>query len=317
VSSSAAARPRNPHFDDDRIIWDDAYSGTYAPVDYGIQFDDQWRMFLEKKVGFHEHTGVETSDPWIDERIHELTGVLHFIERRRYGFLLPVVQWWRRFRGRDERRMGIGGRLYLEPKFEIDHFAGKRCLDIGCGAGRWTRALIEMGASVKSVDVSEHALQSTRRFNEDVEKLDIFSIIREREDLHAAFDMTICWGVVMCTHDPKLAFENVARTVKPGGELYTMIYAPTYHLSEPVVNARRHYHTNLHSLEDKLAYAYEVSDVPENAINGFDMLNTFYNWVVPEEVVHNWYRRAGFEDVITLNRNEPHNCAWHVLGTKR
>ena len=307
----------NPHFDEDRVVWKDEYSGLYHPVDYGAQFDDQWRLFLEGKVGFSRHTGVETSDPWIDERIHELTGARGFIERRKISSLhYQILTLRRRLTGQD-RRMGIGGRLYLEPKFPVDFWRGKYCLDLGCGAGRWTRALIELGARVKSTDVSESGLTSTQRFNYDIERLDLFDILGKRPDLHAAFDFSLCWGVIMCTHDPKEAFESAAMTVKPGGHLYVMIYAPTYHNSPRIMAQRKHYHRNLATFEEKLAYAYEISDRNENAINQLDMLNTFYNWTVPEETIHDWYRACGFEDVITLNEREPNKCAFHVLGTRR
>lgn len=188
----------NPHFDEDRVVWKDEYSGLYHPVDYGAQFDDQWRLSLEGKVGFSQHTGVETSDPWIDERIHELTGARGFIERRKMSSLhYQILTFRRRLTGQD-RRMGIGGRLYLEPKFPVDFWRGKYCLDLGCGAGRWTRALIELGARVKSTDVSESALRSTRRINEDVEHLDLFDIPEKRPDLRAAFDFSLCCGGSSC-----------------------------------------------------------------------------------------------------------------------
>ena len=121
----------------------------------------------------------------------------------------------------------------------------------------------------------------------------------------------------MCTHDPKLGFENVSKTVKPGGLLYTMIYAPTFHNSAFALDHRRHYHTKLRTMEEKLRYTYEISDRPENAINLLDMLNTFYNWAVEEETIHVWYKEQGYTDVITLNANEEHKCAYHVIGTKR
>ena len=64
-----AARLLNPHFDQRRFIWKDAYSAEYQPARYSDQFDDQWRYFLEKRTGFHNHTGVETADSYIDDRI--------------------------------------------------------------------------------------------------------------------------------------------------------------------------------------------------------------------------------------------------------
>jgi nucleoside-diphosphate-sugar epimerase/SAM-dependent methyltransferase len=285
----------NPHFDDDRVIWRDAYSGLYQPTDYSSQFDDQWRLYLENKEGFRNHSGVDTSDPYIDDRIFELTGVAGYLAgNRQPGAAKPY--------GSDRH---IGGRLFLEPRFPVDFFAGKRCLDLGCGAGRWTRTMQAMGATVKSADVSPHAL---------VEALDLFRIAGERPDLHGAFDFVLCWGVIMCTHDPLEAFANVAKTVRPGGHLYIMVYAPTYHNSEFVRHARLKYHRELVSSDDKLNYAYELADTPGNAINILDMLNTFYNWTIPEETVHDWFRRHGFTDTVTLNAREADKCAYHVLG---
>jgi 2-polyprenyl-3-methyl-5-hydroxy-6-metoxy-1,4-benzoquinol methylase len=306
-------KPLNPHFDQDRVEWRDEYSGLYEPVEYDKQFDEQWRLFLERKVGFYNHTGVETSDKYVDDRIYELTGRPDYLTDLRYGILSPIVKGLRRLRASTR---DIGGRLYLDPKFSVDHFRGKRCLDIGCGAGRWTRTLLTLGAEVKSVDVSPHALRSTRRFNRDVEELNLFNILEQRRDLHEAFDFTLCWGVVMCTHDPRLAFENVCHTVKPGGQLYVMVYAPTYHNSPFVLESRKHYHTQLRTGEERLRYAYEIADRPENAINLLDMLNTFFNWTVEENVIQNWYQSNGFTDIITLNKDETNKCAYHMLGTR-
>lgn len=301
---SESERPLNPHFDQDRVVWSDDYSGQYQPVPYDQQFDDQWRLFLERQVGFCDHTGVETSDDYIDDRIYELTGVRDYLTGRQGS-------------GKDRAKdRDIGGRLHLEPKLPIDFFDGKRCLDIGCGAGRWTRTLQTLGGRVKSTDVSAHGLNSARRFNEDVERLDLFDILPHRPDLHGAFDFTICWGVVMCTHDPQLAFANAAATVKSGGHLYIMVYAPTYHTSAFVTENRRKYHLVPRDFEDKLNFAYELSDDPRNAINLLDMLNTFYNWTIPQDVALNWFRSSGFDEVTVLNQNEPHACGWHILGRK-
>ncbi len=293
----------NPHFDHNRVIWKDEYSGLYQPVDYSEQFDHEWRLYLEKKAGFYEHVGVETDDTWINDRIFDLTGLDSHIHTQVTANTLEL--------GRN-----VGGRQRLDLKFSIDHFRDKYCLDAACGAGRWTKTLLALDARVKSIDVSEHGLKSVRRFNQDVERLDIFEL-PVRPDLHEAFDFTLCWGVVMCTHDPKIAFENIAKTVKPGGECYVMIYAPTLHNSPKILEQRRHYHKELKTFEERLAYAYSIADCPENTINYLDMLNTFYNWVVEEETIHNWFRDNGFIDIITLNAYDINAAAYHVLGRKR
>jgi 2-polyprenyl-3-methyl-5-hydroxy-6-metoxy-1,4-benzoquinol methylase len=307
---------RNPHFDDHRVIWSDSFSGEYQPVRYEEQFDEQWKLFLDRRLGFYDHTGVETSDEYIDDRIREITGVEDYLLRKRWG---PLGDWVKKLTGRRGRaaRRGIGGRLYLEPKFPVDHFKSKRCLDIGCGAGRWTKTLLSLGARVKAVDVSEHGIRSARRFTKDVEKLNLFDILPKRPDLHSTFDFTLCWGVVMCTHDPKLAFENVARTVRPGGELYCMVYAPTYHASEFVLSSRRHYHRELHTAEQRRAFVDELTaNDRENAINYQDMLNTFYNWTIDEGTLEGWYAANGFSQPVFLNAAEPHKGAHHILGRK-
>jgi 2-polyprenyl-3-methyl-5-hydroxy-6-metoxy-1,4-benzoquinol methylase len=309
--------PRNPHFDDQRILWNDAYSGEYEPIAYDQQFDYQWKLFLDRERGFCDHTGVETSDEYVDDRIAELTGVRDFLWRREHGERADALAIETGRAERAERR-GVGGRLYLEPKFPIDFFEGKRCLDLGCGAGRWTKALLALGARVKSTDVSEHGLQSTRRINDDVERLDLFDIGESRKDLVEAFDFTLCWGVLMCTHDPRAAFAKAAATVKPGGSMYIMVYMPSYHVGDFVVSARRTYHREKHSFEEKLAYCREISVGKEdNMINNLDMLNTFYNWVIDWDTIRGWFADNGFEEPLHLNATEPFACGYHVFATKK
>jgi 2-polyprenyl-3-methyl-5-hydroxy-6-metoxy-1,4-benzoquinol methylase len=268
-------------------------------VAYGDEFDRQWKLFLQGQQGFTNHTGVETDDEWIDDRIYDLTG--------HRGVLVGVGS------GADR---SVGGRQHLDLRFGLDFFRGKRCIDIACGAGRWTRALLALGASVKSIDVSEHGLASVRRFNTDVERVDLFEI-PARRDLHGRFDFAICWGVVMSTHDPNVAFANTATTVRPGGGLYVMVYAPTYHNSPAVLRHRAHYHRALRTADERLRYVYDVADRPANAINYMDMLNPFYNWVVEEETIHEWFRSHGFVNVVTLNGSEQDPVAYHVFGTRR
>lgn len=304
---------RNPHFDDGHILWKDEYSGRYGPVAYEEQFDGQWRLFLDGMRGFHDHTGVETSDEYVDDRIYELTGVRDFLLIREHGERAEQIA---RETGRWDRaeRRGVGGRLYLEPKFPIDYFRGRRCVDIGCGAGRWTRAMTALGGDVKSIDVSAAGLESTSRFNRDVERAGLFEIGESRPDLVGGFDFALCWGVIMCTHDPKVAFEKAASTVRPGGSLYIMVYAPTYHAGEFVTGARYRYHREMQTAEARGAYLAELARGDEdNMINYLDMLNTFYNWVIDEDTVRQWCASSGLGAPVFLNAHEVNKCGHHVL----
>ncbi|WP_336080168.1 class I SAM-dependent methyltransferase [Thalassospira sp. CH_XMU1448-2] len=307
----------NPHFEHKMVVWDDALTKIYQPAVWSKQFDGQWKLFLEEAPGFVKHTGVDTSDEYIDDRIHELTGVSHFLHKEKWGQLSHSILCANGALERAERR-GVGGRLFLEPKFPIDYFKGKRCLDIGCGAGRWTKTMLSLGGKVKSLDASESGVKSTRRFNADVEQCNLFDLKSKRSDLHGKFDFVLCWGVVMCTHDPLVAFENVASTVKPGGELYIMVYAPTYHASEFVVSNREHYHRELRSPRERTEFLKELTkDDSDNAINYLDMLNTEYNWTIDEHTLVGWAERFGFETPVFLNRNEPHKGAHHVLYRRK
>lgn len=307
---------RNPHFDDNRVVWDDAYSGVYEPVAYEEQFDDQWRLFLEGQPGFHHHSGVETSDEWIDARIRELTGERDVLLRRKWGILSPLVRAIRQAKGLTRQRLEVGGKLLLDPKFPLDFVQNKLCLDVGCGAGRWTKVLVELGGKVTSMDVSPHALQSVKRFTDDARRGSLFDIPALEPSLAGVYDFVICWGVIMCTHDPRLAFRNVASTVKPGGTLYIMVYAPTYHASEQVLSWRRHFYNTCKTFDQKMAYAYEISEDKRNVIGYLDMLNTLYNWTIPAETVKNWFESEGFDEITFLNKHESKNCGWHVSGRK-
>ncbi|MBC7788581.1 MAG: class I SAM-dependent methyltransferase [Anaerolineae bacterium] len=106
-------------------------------------------------------------------------------------------------------------------------FEGKRVLDAGCGQGRWTKVLLELGARVTAIDFSEAGLVRTRAIAGDTDRLttrrvDLLDIpsdlARER------FDLVFSFGVLHHTGDTWRALENVARLVADGGAMFLYLY---------------------------------------------------------------------------------------------
>jgi SAM-dependent methyltransferase len=310
----------NPHFDENLVVWSDEYSGRYnpPPTGYGEQFDLQWKRAIEGDKHYFEYPGASTDDEYIEDRVYQWTGT-HPSSR---GFM-------------DDRGVRV-----LDVPLNPDLIKGKRCIDIGCGIGRWTKTMQFIGANeVVSLDLSESAIKSVSQFNDKVLRTNIMNIPDEHPELVGQFDFANFWGVAMCTHDPQEAFMSAASTVKPGGAMFLMVYAPEgMHNTPLVVKQRKTFHT-LQTVEERLAYvdhiynrkwdtsfplSQNIRNIVRNTLSRqrmtkvgiLDMLEPFYNWVIPWDVIQNWYKTAGFTDVSLLNQLESPKCAFHVLGKK-
>jgi SAM-dependent methyltransferase len=310
---------RNPHFDDGLIVWKDEYTGRYKTPDsgYNEQFELQWKLALETRPEYYQHPGASTEDDYIADRIYEWTGK----HPNGTGFKYPVA-----------------GSRVLDHPLDVDLIRGKDCIDVGCGLGRWTKVMMALGAkSVLSVDMSDSALKSVRRFNEHVRRVNVMEIPTEHTDIVGQFDFANFWGVAMCTHDPSEAFSSAASTVKPGGALYVMMYAPTGMHGTHLVNLQRKIFHSLDTVEERLAFVEHVyrrewdrgfplyhnlrnmlrrilRRPKDGKIGTLDMLEPFYNWVIPIETMYDWMKRAGFREIVHLNEYQKRPCAYHVLG---
>jgi SAM-dependent methyltransferase len=117
--------------------------------------------------------------------------------------------------------------------FDREWFRGKRVLDAGCGMGRWTIGLLNLGCDVVAIDFSKHAVERT---HENVVNLctaeegsrfesmraDILdlppSLVRE------SFDLVFSFGVLHHTGDTRRALASVARLIRPDGALFAYLY---------------------------------------------------------------------------------------------
>jgi ubiquinone/menaquinone biosynthesis C-methylase UbiE len=107
-------------------------------------------------------------------------------------------------------------------------FEGKRCLDAGCGGGRYSLAMAQMGAaSVVGVDVSGSGLEDARRRGE---RLGFASVTFRQASVldlpfpDAEFDFVCCSGVLHHTAAVERGLREIHRVLKPGGSSYLLLY---------------------------------------------------------------------------------------------
>ncbi len=140
------------------------------------------------------------------------------------------------------RSVELFKKRFNENTFDVSYFKDKKCLDMGCGGGRYSIALNFLGASeVTGIDVSETGIADAKLRAQKLKILNTDFIIYDGKTLPLNdnhFDCVIWSGVLMHMEYPELAVKEVSRVVKPGGMLYMLVYA-TGGLRWPLVNQLR------------------------------------------------------------------------------
>ena len=103
---------------------------------------------------------------------------------------------------------------YLQP--------GQRIAEIGCGPGRGTLYLMRREFAVIAVDLSFGSLLLARRRAPDAVYIAATNLQLPLPD--GAFDAVVSDGVIHHTPDPRRAFAENVRVLKPGGHLYLAVY---------------------------------------------------------------------------------------------
>ena len=104
----------------------------------------------------------------------------------------------------------------------IGGVAGKRVLDIGCGAGRWSRRLRDLGATVTAVDYSKEAIARAR---ERIPRVDFVVADLVNDDLGSGrYDVVLSATVLalLAPEEQDVAVASVDRAVVRDGWLVAM-----------------------------------------------------------------------------------------------
>lgn len=168
-------------------------------------------------------------------------------------------------------------------------FKGKRCLDAGCGSGRYTYAMQELGAEVTSIDLSPKAIESVSCINKDARVQDILTL-----EPNPVYDFVLSWGVLHHSRDPRDGFRRVATQVKPGGILHIMLYHKD---TQYVYEFGRRIWPHLPYPGKVLYIRYWMLRGGGTFHGWWDALNPTYNFSYDEDEVRVWFEEENFSDI--------------------
>lgn len=208
-------------------------------------------------------------------------------------------------------------------------FPGKKVVDVGCGQGRHSWALCKLGATVLSLDQSEHGLDRTRNACRDFpgHRVAMLNIL-EPLAIDEQFDLVWSFGVLHHTGDTYRAFRNIVPLVKPGGLLFLMIDG------EPREDTKSDYATvneyelwrektgNL-TMERKLVAIARAMKEGRFAVGGAEHIHGYFDAISPKindlyswREIEGWLLGAGFEDIKrTVDTRNHHIIAQRKQGS--
>jgi len=168
-----------------------------------------------------------------------------------------------------------------------EYFNGKSVLDAGCGNGRYTYALMELGAKVRSIDISPEAINTIKKINANSEVCGILELPKSN------YDFVLSWGVIHHTQDPYECFLALVNKVKPGGRLHIMVYSAK---SQRKYTKLRRKFAGLNN-NGKMGLCEELAKKAGDKHGWWDALNPKYNHGYTQREIIKWYEDSGFTDI--------------------
>ncbi|CAN5649387.1 hypothetical protein BH23PLA1_BH23PLA1_01230 [soil metagenome] len=227
-------------------------------------------------------------------------------------------QWNRYDVARDEEDEAV---FRVKTGIDPQDLAGQLVLDAGCGGGRYARLLGRQGASVLGVDLSD-AVEKARTLCKDLPEVAIVQADLLNLPLaEGAFDLVFSIGVLHHSPDPRRAFAQVARCVRPGGRLAVWLYRRNTAPQEWINSALRAATTRMPPrlleplcvglgvlggvpiLNRTLNKVANFSNHPDRTLRVCDN----FDWYAPKYQSHHtieqltsWFAEEGFEDLNVL-----------------
>ncbi len=228
---------------------------------------------------------------------------------RTYGALKRIFGKDAKDMARNLHGARMGGRI------DAQWYDGRTVLDAGCGHGRYLAAFAQLGARVVGLDIGRGPETAGVA-------LDDGSIgVVQGSVLHApfrdeSFDLVFSDGVIHHTPDPKGAFRELARLVRPGGALYVWVYPREGKLREAFFGSVRAVTTRLpgplmrglsFALAPLTMFVRSYSGTTFGRATWAECAQVVHDWLAPplqshhtREEVRGWAAEAGLEPVDDL-----------------
>lgn len=202
-------------------------------------------------------------------------------------------------------------RILSEEELQIrpEWFPGKEVLDAGCGNGRWSYGLAQLGAHVTAVDADPTAVEVTRKALEKIPVPQQFYITPLEElSRHVPpkrFDLVLCWGVLHHCRSFTTSFREVCDRVKEGGILYLYLYGrESLSLSEDIELFKQRVRFYLMPPQDKHRFLLYKAGGDERAIHN---LHDYYAPLINRRFEFSDVQKAleagGFQEVTRTIRH--------------
>ena len=191
-------------------------------------------------------------------------------------------------------------------------FPGKKVLDAGCGNGRFSWAMAQLGAEVTAFDLSAHGVANLRRLaNEAGLPIQVFQHnVLEPLQLKTPFDLVWSFGVLHHTGNTFLGFQHIHPLVAQDGYLFLMLYGEprmqaTYDFAE-----LNHYE-RLRRKTQNLDYAEKITILENEPVvtdvhGWFDAISPFINDYYSFGEIESWLHGVGFQNVKPMLENRNH-----------
>jgi SAM-dependent methyltransferase len=146
------------------------------------------------------------------------------------AFFAPRAATW-------DQRFPDDDRAYAAAVGELGLRAGQAALDLGCGTGRalpHLRRAVGPGGAVLGLDLTPEMLAAARRHGRDADALLVLADARRLPLRSGSVDAAFAAGLLPHLPDPAHGLTELARVVRPGGQL------ALFHPSGRVALATRH-----------------------------------------------------------------------------